>query len=268
MAKTQTYIPKDTPIERINPMIKIYAVFCFGLSALIFPGYLLGFGIVVFFLFVARAAKILKPLVKIVFGFGIPITIMLLFIQGCYSSKNVTFIADLGFAKLGQEGVNYALKIVSTLLVFLAGFYIMNVTTYTGRLVAALTGTGMNPKVGYLILSSLNVVPQMQRKMSIIQEAQNARGVEVSGNIFSRIKAYIPLLGPVVLSSLTDAQERGMTLETRGFGIVGVKQTSYIEVKYTKTDRIIKWLDILFLAVIIILTVLIKLGIVQGVRHG
>ena len=39
-----------------------------------------------------------------------------------------------------------------------------------------------------------------------------------------------PLLGPVVMSSLTDAQERGMTLETRGFGIKGVKLTTYVEV--------------------------------------
>ena len=68
----------------------------------------------------------------------------------------------------------------------------MNKTTYTGKLVAALTETGLPPKVGYLILASLNVVPQMQRRMSVIQEAQNARGVETGGGVISRVKAYIP----------------------------------------------------------------------------
>jgi energy-coupling factor transport system permease protein len=262
MAKTNTFIQRNTAIEKLNPLVKIDAVLSFGLSALVFPGCWLGFGILAFLFLIAGLAKILKPFFKIIFGFGIPITIMLMFIQGCYSPKNVTFIADLGFAKLGFEGVEYAFKIISSLLVFLGTFYIMNVTTYTGRLVATLTGTGMNPKIGYLILASLNVVPQMQRKMSVIQEAQSARGVELKGNVISRIKAYVPLLGPVVLSSLTDAQERGMTLETRGFGCVGVKQTSFIEVEYTRRDRVLRWLLWIFLLVSIVATVLIKARVI------
>jgi len=262
MAKSNTFIPKNTPIENINPVVKIWAVFCLGLSALIFPNCYLGFGIVICLFFVAYIAKILKSFSKIVIGFGIPITVMLMFIQGLYSPKNVTFIADLGFAKLGLEGVMYALKIVSTLLVFLGSFYIMNTTTYTGKLVAGLTGTGLNPKIGYLVLASLNVVPQMQRKMGVIQEAQNARGVELGGGLMSRMKAYVPLLGPVVLSSLTDAQERGMTLETRGFGITGVKQTNYVEVLYKKSDKIMKYTLIGFAVVVAVITILMKLNII------
>lgn len=262
MAKTNTFIPKNTPIEKINPVVKIWGVFCLGLSALIFPNCFLGFGITICLFFVAGISKIFKNFSKIVIGFGIPITVMLLFIQGLYSPKNVTFIADLGFAKLGLEGVMYALKIVSTLLVFLGSFYIMNTTTYTGKLVAGLTSTGLNPKIGYLVLASLNVVPQMQRRMQVIQEAQNARGVEIGGSMISRIKAYVPLLGPVVLSSLTDAQERGMTLETRGFGYKGAKQTSYVEVPYTNSDRILKYIFIGFFLVVAVITILMKLNLI------
>ena len=262
MANTNTFIPKNTPIEKINPIVKVWAVFCLGLSALIFPNCWLGFCITVCLFFIAYVAKMLKSFTKITIGFGIPITVMLLFIQGLYSTKNVTIIADFGFAQLGLEGVMYALKIVSTLLVFLGTFYIMNKTTYTGKLVAGLTDTGLNPKIGYLVLASLNVVPQMQRRMSVIQEAQSARGVEIGGGFISRVKAYVPLLGPVVLSSLTDAQERGMTLETRGFGITGVKQSSYIEVVYDQKDRMIKFTVIAFLLVVAAITVLMKLGVV------
>lgn len=262
MAKTYTFMPKNTFVENINPVVKIWGVFCLGLSALIFPNCYLGFGITVVLFVIAYLSKIFKSFSKIVIGFGIPITVMLLFIQGLYSPKNVTIIADLGFAQLGLEGVMYALKIVSTLLVFLGSFYIMNTTTYTGKLVAGLTSTGMNSKIGYLVLASLNVVPQMQRRMQVIQEAQNARGVELGGSLISRIKAYIPLLGPVVLSSLTDAQERGMTLETRGFGHTGIKQTSYVDVPYTRTDKIIKYGMICFLLVIIVIRILTILNII------
>lgn len=259
---SNSFVAKNTFVENLNPMTKILAVFSLGLGTLIFPNSWLGLGVIVLLFFVAGSAKMLKEFAKIMFGFGIPITVMLMFIQGCYSPKNVTFIADLGFAKVGLEGVLYAAKIISTLLVFLGSFYIMNKTTYTGKLVAALTATGLPPKAGYLVLASLNVVPQMQRRMSVIQEAQSARGGETGGGIIARVKAYIPLLGPVVMSSLTDAQERGMTLETRGFGITGVKQTSYVEVTKSTADKVLKFILILFFAAVIVLTILMKLNMI------
>lgn len=263
MAKAyNNFTEKGTFIENINPNVKIWAIFIFGLSTLIFPNSYLGFALIIFLFIVAAFAKILKEFSKIMLGFGIPITIMLIFIQGFYSSKNVTILYDFGPVQLGLEGVLHAFKIVSTLLVFLGSFYIMNNTTYTGKLVASLTASGINPKVGYLVLASLNVVPQMQRKMHVIQEAQTARGVEKEGNLLHRFKVFVPLLGPVVLSSLTDAQERGMTLETRGFGIKNVKQTHYVEVTYTKTDRIIKYTLFAFLAVVLVISILMRLSVI------
>ena len=248
---SNTFIPKNTVIERLNPMTKIFAIFSLGLGTLISPGPRLGLAVIAGLFGAAWLAGIKKDFAKIMFGFGIPVTAMLLFIQGCYHPGNVTFIADLGFAKVGLEGVRYALKIISTLLVFLGTFYIMNKTTYPGKLVAALTESGMPPKAGYLVLASLNVVPQMQRRMSVIREAQEARGVETGGGITARIKAYIPLLGPVIMSSLTDAQDRGMTLETRGFGIAGVKPTAYVEVCKTRTDRAVNiFLTAFFIAAV------------------
>ncbi len=81
MAKvSNTFIPKNTVIEALNPMVKILAVFSLGISALIFPNSYLGFGIVVVMFVVAGIAKMLKPFSKIIFGFGIPITVMLMFI--------------------------------------------------------------------------------------------------------------------------------------------------------------------------------------------
>lgn len=262
MAKTSNYIPMDSPIDRMNPMVKIYAIFCLGLSALIYPGFILGYVIVALLFVAAAIAGLLKKFSKFIFMFFVPIFVMLMFIQGLYSPKNVTVLADFGFAQLGLEGTVYALKIVGTLLTFLGSFYLVSTTTYTGKLVAALTASGMNPKVGYLILASLNVVPQMQRRMSVIQEAQNARGVETKGPMMSRLKAYIPLLGPVVMSSLTDAQERGMTLETRGFGIKGVKPTTYVEVTVSASDRVCKTCLVLFFVAVLAVSILMRLHVI------
>lgn len=243
----------DNIIERLNPMTKIAAVFSFGLSALIWPDPWMGVALIVVLFGVSFAAHLQVPFAKLIVGFGIPITVMLMFMQGLYSPKNKTFIVDFGFAKLGLEGVMYAGKVIVTVLVFLGSFYIMNKTTYTGRMVAAFTEVGLPAKMGYLVLASLNVVPQMQRRMAQIREAQSARGLKTSGGLVGRIKALIPLLGPVVLSSMTDAQERGMTLETRGFGVSGVTRTSILEVPWRKVDQWLTWIfGAVFLAVAVV----------------
>jgi energy-coupling factor transport system permease protein len=250
--KGSSYIPIDSPIDRLHPMVKIYAILCLGIGAAVFPGFVLAYVEVVFLFFVAARAKLLKKFAKFVLGFAVPILVMLMFIQGLYSPKNVTFIADFGFAKLGLEGVQYTFKIVGTLLVFLGSFFLMTTTTDPGKLVTALQDSGMNPHGGYLILASLNVVPQIQRRISIIQEAQMARGVEVDGSMRIRAKAFLPIIGPVVMSSLVDVQERGMTLETRGFGVKGVKPSSYVELITRPAEKRAKIILLMFLALCVL----------------
>lgn len=234
-------------VKELNPLTKLVLVLSLGIGCMIYPSPFLGYAILIVTLIVSWFMGFGKKISLLILGFGGPVTGMLLFIQGLYSPKNSTVIADLGFAQVGLEGTIYALKISSTLLVFLCTFYIFMQTTKNSETVAALTHSGLNMKIGYLILASLNVVPQMRRKVKTIQEAQESRGVEVTGKFYQRIKAFLPLIGPVVLSSLTDAQERGMTLETRGFSIKGVKPTSFIEVKHSMSDQILKIISGLFI---------------------
>lgn len=101
MAKvTNNFVPKNTAIEALNPMTKILAIFSLGLGSLIFPNSWLGIVIIIGLFFVAAMAKMLVPFAKMIFGFGIPITVMLMFIQGCYSPKNETVIFDLRICKI------------------------------------------------------------------------------------------------------------------------------------------------------------------------
>lgn len=238
----------------LNPITKLLLVLSFGVGCMVYPFPYLGYILLLIILGLAYFMGLGKKVILLILGFGVPVTLMLLFIQGLYSPKNITMIADLGFAQVGLEGTLYALKVSSTLLVFLTTFYLFMQTTKNSETVAALTQSGLNMKIGYLILTSLNVVPQMQRKVKNIQEAQESRGVEVTGNFLQRTKAFLPLIGPVVLSSLTDAQERGMTLETRGFSIKGVKPTSFVEVNHRKIDTILKG----FAGVFLLFTIFIR----------
>lgn len=226
----------DRWLRSLNPGAKLLVALLLGVAALVFPGPALA-GVLVLVLFaVAAGAGALGSFAKVMFGFGVPASVILVFIQGFYGSSNATFIADFGFARLGLEGVLAALKTVGTVLVFLGGFFLMNRTATPSELVADLTERGLSPEAGYLVLASLNVVPQMRRRMATIQEAQTARGLELSGGVVSRLRAALPLLGPVVMSSLTDAQERSMTLETHGFHLKDARHTTYRAVRHSRAD--------------------------------
>ncbi|MDY0407647.1 energy-coupling factor transporter transmembrane component T [Paracerasibacillus soli] len=82
---------------------------------------------------------------------------------------------------------------------------------------------GLSPKIGHVLLSIFQLIPQMQATMGKITDAQRSRGMETEGNLVIRMKAFFPLIGPVVLNSLNDTRERAIALEMRGFNLKGKK---------------------------------------------
>ena len=96
-------------------------------------------------------------------------------------------------------------------------------TTKPDDLVESLIQKGMSPKIGYVFLSVLQIIPQMMSMTGKITDAQRSRGMETEGNLLTRVKSFIPLLGPVVLNSLNDTRERAIALEIRGFSFNGQK---------------------------------------------
>jgi energy-coupling factor transport system permease protein len=64
----------------------------------------------------------------------------------------------------------------------------------------------------------------MVERASVIASAQRARGLNTEGSVVARVRGLLPLAGPVVLSSLTEVEERSLALEVRAFGRPGRRQ--------------------------------------------
>lgn len=221
-----------------------------------FPGPLFGLGCLIFYFILAAACGYLKSFGKLMIGLGIPVILVLIFVQGFFGTRNETVLIDFGFATLGLEGTIYALHTSFAILVLVGGFQIFLEYTYIGELIADLTDRGVSPTAGYLVLACFNVVPQMQQKLATIQEAQTARGFSNEGNIISRLKGTIVLIAPVILSSILESSERAMTLETHGFGLPG-KHTSYIAVHHTSADTPIIILSVVLVVVAVIANIVL-----------
>ena len=68
--------------------------------------------------------------------------------------------------------------------------------------------------------------------------AQRARGIETEGNLMVRAKAFVPSLIPLVLTAITGAEERVVTLEARGFS-VNAQKTSVFKLEKSGAETLV-----------------------------
>ena len=79
----------------------------------------------------------------------------------------------------------------------------------------------MSPRAGFVANASVQTVPAMVERAGQITSAQRARGLDTEGSVWRRIRGIVPIVGPVILGSIAEVEERSMALEARGFGSSG-----------------------------------------------
>lgn len=92
-------------------------------------------------------------------------------------------------------------------------------------------------------------------------DAQRSRGLETEGNLITRAKSFLPLISPVVMSSLINTRERAIALEIRGFE-AGQKKTCLREGKMKTSDRVL----CLVMAVVIAGAIVVRIVLLN--RHA
>ena len=66
----------------------------------------------------------------------------------------------------------------------------------------------------------------------------------MTGSFRTRVRALVPLIGPIVLGSLIDVRERTFALEARAFG-ARPQRTAYRIVPDAPADRFLRWAIVL-----------------------
>ncbi|MEP6690677.1 MAG: energy-coupling factor transporter transmembrane component T [Gemmatimonadaceae bacterium] len=85
------------------------------------------------------------------------------------------------------------------------------------RLTRALAARGLPAWGAYVIVASLEAVPQAKRRAEDVLDAQRCRGLVVGGGVLARVRALLPLAGPLVVGLVTESEERALALEARAF---------------------------------------------------
>lgn len=145
-------------------------------------------------------------------------------------------IYQIGALKIYEYGLYSGVKLCFSILNIAGIFLWFFVTTDNNEILTVLEEKGADPKVVFLILSSLQMVEILGKRLRIILDAQQSRGMEVQGNLLVRAGAFVPSLIPIILTTITDSEERALTLESKGFNATG-KKTHILKVGKSGLER-------------------------------
>lgn len=236
MKSISLFVDKGSYLNKMHPYTKLLYV----LAAIAVP--LIGGKLWLFPLIIAFSVALLisggifKKAIPLI-GFSLTIIIVIYIVQGLFYHQNETILVSIGKITVYREGFLYATKISFNIINMLLAFAVFVLTTSVTELVDELEKNGFSPKFGYVITSVFQILPQMMATKDTIVDAQKSRGMETEGKLITRIKAFIPLISPVVTSSLINTRERAVALEVRGFGRKNKKTFMYDHEK-SVTDKI------------------------------
>jgi energy-coupling factor transport system permease protein len=241
------YQPRQSPMHRLNPVTKLVISFGLIVLALGLPvdwAPLLLF--VVVLLPLSLLARVGRPFLRISLTLLLPFAISLFLIQSLFFPEGSTILARLGPLSVKAEGVRFAFASTVRILLITGAMLLTLLTTHPGILMTALAQKGMPPALAYVIVTTLQIVPQMRQRAATIVDAQRARGLETQGSLVLRARALLPLVGPLVLGSLVDVEERSLALEARGFSSTTPKTSLYM-IADPLPERIFRWCVVLLM---------------------
>ena len=233
-ATTGYYVAGSSWLHRRNPLTKLLAVALVLLSAFLLPPIVL-IGLVVVIVAAVWSAGLLSPTVR---ALRIPALLLLsiLVVNSLFFPGGRDVLASLGPLSITREGLTFGLISAGRVLVAFLASVAFLFTTLADDMLETLIARGASHRISFVILSAVQMVPRMQARAGSILEAQQARGLSLEGSFVRRVRALVPLIGPVLLGSLIDVRERTFALEARGFG-ARPNRTAYRVVADPPIDR-------------------------------
>jgi cobalt transport protein len=238
-------------LKQLYPLTKLFIALTLLVSSFIISNYIYSYFMIIICGIIAVCFGVgLKSYMKRIF-FSLFLLLLAIFIIQSVFLHSGEILFKIGFVSVYKDGVIKAVNLTSRITAFVSTLTLLILITPAKDFTVALEKKGLNPKAAFVLLLSLQMIPEMKKQANIIMNSQRARGVETEGNILVRAKALIPVFIPLALSSIVNTEERAITLEVRGFS-VGEKRTILNDMEETQYDKKIKILLVIFLVFCII----------------
>lgn len=230
---------KNTFVKRLYPLTKTLVALAVVVLVLVFGCYRLTAAVVLFFVTLMSKEK-MWTFLKSFLWLGSTYSLFVFAVHGLVNPINATpaFVIPLVNLTMYQEGVAFAAKyfnrIVPMMAVLMTTFGSINMTD----LGVAMRRAGLPYRAAYIFTSVFQLIPVLSRESEQIMNAQRARGLNTEGNVIVRIKAFVPIMLPVVANSIMSVQSRMISLLTKGFE-APCEKTTYRQLERTTADKVL-----------------------------
>ncbi len=238
------YYQTESVIHRLDPRVKLLGTILFFISLFCFSNPA-GYAIALLFLAAVIITThvpfsyMIKGMKTIVVLIIITVVINLFMTQG-------DVVVEFWKFKITKQGIVMAVQIFFRIAMLIVGSSIMTLTTTPNHLTDGME-RGLRflkvikvpvHEIAMMMSIALRFIPILLEETDKIMKAQLARGADLeSGNIFKRIKAMVPILVPLFISSFRRANDLASAMEARCYR-GGEGRTKMKPLKYTSRDAV------------------------------
>ncbi|MFW6117728.1 MAG: energy-coupling factor transporter transmembrane component T family protein [Thermoproteota archaeon] len=178
-------------------------------------------------------------------------------LRGAAFLAAIIFFTNFIFSYIGAgyrvttTNLEFAVATTLRFIVLVESFSVFFLTTSPDHLGLALEQTRMPYEFCFAFTTAVRFVPVLAEEAKTIMDAQKSRGLELeTGNFLKRIRNYIPILIPLIVSAIRRSLDLAEAMESRGWGATG-DRTNLYELKMSKNDLVLVIITVLILAIAI-----------------
>jgi len=189
------------------------------------------------------AAILFSELIPLIVLFLLPIPFVLLagvqkewlrslrgaaFLAGFIFVVNVASVFFTSGYVLTAAAVENAVAMTLRFVVLVESFSVFFLTTSPDHLGLALEQSRVPYEFAFAFTTAVRFVPVLAEEAQTIMDAQKARGLELEkGGVLKRIRNYVPVLIPLIVSAIRRSLELAEAMESRAWGATKKRTNLY-----------------------------------------
>lgn len=257
---TNSFIHRTDPRTKLLTLI-LFIVFIFVAEGFFALGILALFIIIAMFVSKIPVVMYLKNIKSI-----LPIIIITALLNVFYAGGGKILI-DWWIFTITTSGISRAIFMAVRIILLILSSAVLSYTTSPTSLTSAIEsllkplkiiGLGNAVHTMAMVMTiALRFIPTLIEETGKIMNAQKARGADMeNGNIIKRVKALLPILIPLLISSIRRAYELAEAMECRCYN-GGSGRTKYRIMKYSYVDLVVSIVVVLVCVGVIALNILV-----------
>jgi energy-coupling factor transport system permease protein len=258
-ASFDLYIPGRTWLHRLDARVKLAFALGTGLLILLWSSLPLFLTALVLVHILLRIIGFHWRRIRGIWLAIAPFMLLIFLLWPLFDRSGDTVLLEFSFVRITGEGIltgaGTALRVATISFVFLVWLG----TTDQRAMVRSFVRLGLPFSLGMSLTIGLRFITTFVGVFRTVSDAQQSRGLVLTGRGIGRLRKMIPILVAALVTSLRMSEQLAWTLEARAFGYTS-QRTVLRDLEMTRTDWVVFTALTIAFAVLLFLTITTGLG--------